>query len=495
MTLCPFLPHTLSYINLVRQVLEPDQEDLESAVQKESPPCFDLVVIGAGSGGMAAAKRAGHLGAQVALVERGRTGGTCVLRGCIPKKWMVYAAELAADRSLHGCFGLGEAPDAARAPVQWQRLVTEREALIGTLVHSHERALEAASVTRFEGSASFLDAHHIAVGNTVIEGKSFLIATGGAPVLGRWPGADKARVSDDFFAATAPPASVIVVGGGYIAVEFAGILGRLGIACTLVCRSRLLRAFDQEVAEGMQSALQRYNVRVLNDASVVRQDTLANGYERLTVRCGSTTLELDGQWVLSALGRSPCTGDLNLGRAGVDVASGAHLQVDALQRTQVPHIFAVGDVTEQPELTPVAIRAGRRVAHHLFDPSGGGPLPLEGAHVPTAVFGPEPLAAVGLTETQAEERFGSAVGTRVSRYVPLRQMRLPKDKQVRSIIKVVFERGSKKVLGMHMLGADAPEIMQGMAVALSAGVTLDALDATVALHPTQAEEFVLMGGP
>jgi glutathione reductase (NADPH) len=272
-------------------------------------------------------------------------------------------------------------------------------------------------------------------------------------------------------------------------------LGRLGIPCTLVCRSRILRAFDEEVAHGMVAALERHQVRVLQHTQVVRQETLSDGEERLTVSQDGAQQTLDAQWVLTALGRSANTATLQLERAGIQVPDDGHLQVDDLQRTEVPHIYAVGDITHLPELTPVAIRAGRRVAHHLFDAKHGGPKPLKGAMVPTAVFGPEPLAAVGLTEAQAQERYGDLAQKRVSRFVPLRQARLDAALKVRSIIKVVYHAGTNKVLGMHMLGADAPEIMQGFAAAMSAGITLDALDETVALHPTQAEEFVLQGGP
>jgi glutathione reductase (NADPH) len=379
--------------------------------------------------------------------------------------------------------------------LRWQALVDEREQLIDGLVDRHRQALDTSGVQRFVGTARFASSHEIDVDGQPVRGKAFVIATGGRPQRGRWPGAEGAMVSDGFFAAHKPPPSAIVVGGGYIAVECAGILGRLGIACTLVCRSKLLKAFDPDVAAGMAEALLRHNVRVLQNTQVLRQHQpqQAFGPSILTVRTADTEEHLEAHWIVTALGRQPNVEALKLERVGLKVAAGQRLSVDADQRTSVPHIFAVGDVTDGPQLTPVAIRAGRRVAHVLFDATGSGPPALDPDCVPTAVFGPEPLAAVGLTEAAAKKRFGADVACRTSRFVPLRQARLPEQQKVESVLKIVYRPSSRRVVGLHMLGADAPEIMQGFAAAMSAGLTTDALDATVALHPTQAEEFTLMG--
>lgn len=464
---------------------------------QEATEPFDLVVVGAGSGGMAAAKRARQLGARVALVERARTGGTCVLRGCIPKKWMVWGAQLRADQSLYPSFGMAQNRAANPATAaEWVALVHEREQLIDNLVRRHDTVLREASVVQVAGEAEFIDSHHLRVGQEVLHGRAFVLATGSSAQRGAWPGAHASLVSDDFFAAQTPPATAIIVGGGYIAVELTGILARLGVPCTLVCRSTLLRAFDTEVAHGMVRALTRHNVRVLEHTDVVEQTPLPQGGgSMLTVHHQGSELQLTAPWVLTALGRSPNTQALRLDRAGLSHTAGSPITVDAQQRTAVGHIFAVGDITDKPQLTPVAIRAGRRVAHLLFGAMGSGPAPMNLDHIPTAVFGPTPLAAVGLTQAQAEGRYGDDAAVRVSRFTSLKQARLAKDAQVPSIMKIVHRKSNGLVLGMHMLGEDAPEIMQGFAAALSAGVTLDALDATVALHPTQAEEFVLMGGP
>lgn len=462
------------------------------------PTAFDLVVVGAGSGGMAAAKRASDLGARVALVERGRIGGTCVLRGCIPKKWMVWAAQLQAAQEFYGSFGLRAAGAAGpHNRVDWSALVAQREALIDTLVQRHSHALGDKGIKVFEGEAHFIDAHTLQVGGTALTSDAFVLATGGSPRLGSWPGAENSNTSDAFFKAHAQPASATVVGGGYIAVELAGILARLGVPVTLVCRSTLLRAFDTDVTRGMVRALEQAGVRVLEHTACVSQEQVALGGGAgtcLTIQREQHEEQLTAQWVLTALGRAPNLAPLQLSRVGIIPNGKGHLEVDAQHRTQVPHIFAVGDITQGPELTPLAIRAGRRVAHLLFDPNKGGPSPANLDHLPTAVFGPTPLAAAGLTEAEARHRHGDDIGTRVSRFVPLYEARLAKARQVQATIKVVYRASTGLVLGLHMLGQDAPEIIQGMAVALSAGVTLEALDATVALHPTLAEEFVLMGG-
>lgn len=447
---------------------------------------------------MAAAKRACDLGARVALVERSRIGGTCVLRGCIPKKWMVWGAQLAAEQALHASFGLAaKSATPPLAAVHWPALVAEREALIDGLVSRHREVLQHKGVQLFEGEARFVDAHTVQVGDSTLSARAFVLATGGSPTRGTWPGAEHSITSDAFFAAGDSPASATVVGGGYIAVELAGILARLGVPVTLVCRSTLLRAFDPDVAQGMVKALQQTGVRVLEHTAVVRQQLAAElpgGGMSLTIERDGQHEELLAQWVLTALGRTPNLAPLELQRAGITPDDRGHLAVDAEHRTEAPHIFAVGDITQGPELTPLAIRAGRRVAHLLFDAQGGGPMPANLDHLPTAVFGPTPLASAGLTEAQARQRHGQDIGTRISRFVPLREARLAKARQVQAVIKVVYRPSDGRVLGMHMLGQDAPEIIQGMAVALGAGVTLDALDATVALHPTLAEEFVLMGG-
>lgn len=445
-------------------------------------PSLDLLVIGAGSGGLAAAKRAASYGARVAIVENSRVGGTCVIRGCIPKKLMVYAAQLGASRRLAQAYGwrdtLGE--------LSWPDLVAFRNAAVGRLEEMHERNLAKAGVTLFKGHARLLDAHRVAVGDEPLQADKILIATGSSPILPPIPGADAAISSDGFWDLPERPRSATIIGGGYIAVEFASILQGLGCSTTLLVRSRILREFDASIGEHLGAALRRHGVTVHEGAAIahIEGDTVAFHDAE-----GQPREVTSHACVLFAAGRAPNTEGLGLKEAGVALDPGGAIEVDAEHRTSTPHIFAVGDVIGRAQLTPVAIRAGRSVADREFGPS---PTPMSYDDIPTAIFSCPPVGTVGLSEAQARERHGEDLNVYQATFNPMLYSPCAPEDKVPTFMKLLVQRSTDRVLGFHMVGDDAPEIIQGFAAALKAGVTKAQLDSTTAMHPTAAEEFVLM---
>lgn len=445
-------------------------------------PDFDLLVIGAGSGGLAAAKRAASYGARVAIVESSRVGGTCVIRGCIPKKLMVYAAQLGASRRLAQAYGwrdsLGE--------LSWPDLVTFRNAAVLRLEEMHERNLAKAGVTLLEGHARLLDAHQVAVGEDTLQADKILIATGARPIHPPLPGASAAISSDGFWDLPERPSSATIIGGGYIAVEFASILQGLGCSTTLLVRSRILREFDASLGEHLSTALQRQGVRVHQGAAIQH---IEGGTVAFHDAEGQPQEVTSDACVLFAAGRAPNTEGLGLENAGVVLNQGGAIEVDAEHRTSAPHIFAVGDVIGQAQLTPVAIRAGRNVADQEFGPSS---TPMSYDDIPTAIFSCPPVGTVGLSEAQAQERHGDDLDVFQATFNPMLYSPCAPEDKVPTFMKLLVQRSTDRVLGFHMVGDDAPEIIQGFAAALKAGVTKTQLDSTTAIHPTAAEEFVLM---
>lgn len=440
---------------------------------------YDLFVIGAGSGGVRAARVAGALGARVAVAEVGRLGGTCVNLGCVPKKLMAQAAAYAADFEDARGFGW-TLPDAAHS---WQTLIAAKDREIERLNAGYGRTLQSADVELLQGHASFVDAHTLRVGERSVRARHVLIATGARPRRLEVPGAELAMISDDVFSMPALPPRVLIVGAGYIALEFAGIFRGLGAEVVLVHRSSaLLRGFDADLqaaalsalrARGVDVHLERHVQRIEHDGdglSVVLEDD-----ERLTAAA-----------VLMAIGREPLVAGLGLDRAGVSVGERGEVVVDAACRTSVPHIYAVGDVRGGLELTPLAIKEGQAVAQTLFGPH---PVVADRAGVPTAVFSQPPIATVGMTEAQARAAVEEIAVYRSS-FRPLKHTLSGRADQ--TLMKLVVDVGSGRVLGCHMLGPDAPEIVQGFAVAMKAGATKAQLDATLGIHPTAAEEFVTM---
>ncbi|MFM9086572.1 MAG: glutathione-disulfide reductase [Cyanobium sp.] len=448
-----------------------------------------MIVLGAGSGGLAAAKRAASHGASVAIVEGDRVGGTCVIRGCVPKKLLVYGS---AYRHL-----LGDAPsygwELGEARLEASRLLANVRAEVDRLNTLHIGFLEKAGVQLVRGWGRFGGPHQVVVtaadgGEQELEGERILIAVGGRPHRPEIPGAHLGWVSDDLFELETLPEQMVVVGAGFIACEFACILNGLGVQVTQLVRGdHLLRGFDREASEAVRAAMadDGIDIRLAHSPSAITGDC-APGDLTVTTQ-GGESIPCGG--VLLATGRRPFLAGLNLEAAGVAV-EGHRIPVDPDQRTHVPHIHAVGDVTERICLTPVAIDEGRAFADTVY---GHKPRQVDHSLVASAVFCQPELAGVGLTEEEAIARHGAeGIVVHRARFRPMSQALPARDPKV--LLKLIVERASGRVLGCHMVGEHAAEIIQMAAIPLGMGATKADFDRTMALHPSVAEEFVTLPG-
>ncbi len=442
---------------------------------------FDLVVIGAGSGGVAAARRAAAHGARVAIVEADRVGGTCVIRGCVPKKLMMYAA--AYGQAFDEARGYGwtvEAPG-----FEMHRWADAKAQEIRRLEDVYRALLAQSEVTLVHGRARLLGGGLVAVGDRTLTSPRVLIATGGAPSRDTLPGLSAAMTSDDVLDLRTLPATLLVVGGGYIAVEFASILAGLGCAVTLAFRDALpLRGFDASLRQRLASALGARGITIAAGVGLQALERDEAGFA--LHRADGSVLQAEA--VLNATGRKPNTAGLGLEAAGVAHDARGAIAVDLDSRTSVPGIWAVGDVTDRVNLTPVAIAEGRAFADSEFAMQ---PARVDHRQVPSAVFTDPPIATVGLSEGDAA-RLGP-VDVFESEFRPMRTAFI--GSAARTLMKLVVDGLDGRVLGVHMIGADAPEIVQSLAVAVTCGATKRDFDRTMAMHPTAAEEFVLMRGP
>ncbi|QCH13689.1 glutathione-disulfide reductase [Synechococcus sp. CB0101] len=447
---------------------------------------FDLVVIGAGSGGLAAAKRAASYGARVAIVEGDRVGGTCVIRGCVPKKLMVYGSAMRHhlhDAASYG-WSIGETSHNSAELLQRVRAEVDR------LNQLHLGFLEKAGVELVRGWGRFADAHSVSVvdqaGNEQqrLRGERILIAVGGRPHRPEIPGAELGWVSDDLFNLERLPERVVVVGAGFIACEFACILNGLGVKVTQLVRGdHLLRGFDLESSRAVQEAMEADGIEIRFAHSPAAIEGTPGDLTVITQ--SGERLACDG--ALLATGRRPFLQGLNLEAAGVAI-EGHRIPVSADQVTNVPHIYAVGDVTDRVNLTPVAVDEGRALADTIW---GRKPRQVDHELVASAVFSQPELSGVGLTEEAAIERFGvDGVKVHRARFRPMSQALPARDPKV--LLKLVVESASGKVVGCHMVGEHAAEIIQMAAIAIGMGATKADFDRTMALHPTVAEEFVTM---
>ncbi len=446
---------------------------------------FDLVVLGGGSGGLAGAFRAAAHGARVALLEPGELGGTCVNVGCVPKKAMWLAAELAGGVTLASQLGF----DVPASPkLDWPTLVASRQRYIHGIHASYRRRLDEAGIVLLPSRGRLRDAYTVECENgTRLRAGHVLIATGSRPRLLDVPGGALAGVSDDFFAFHGPPGHVALIGGGYIAVEFAGVLQALGCRVDIFVRgTRLLGQSDAELAERLQENYRQQGIGLHFGYGLASIERTPDG---LRLRDGAGATSDAYAHVLLAIGRVPGTDGIGLDAAGVALGADGGIAVDDSQRSSVPHITAVGDVTGRAMLTPVAIAAARRAMDRVFGGRPDARLDYDG--IPTVVFSHPPLASVGLTEAQARERHGDdAVHVCRSIFRPMRQAL--SDRPQHSLFKLVCVGGERRIVGIHLLGEGADEILQGFAVALRKGITLADLHDTVAIHPTSAEEVVLM---
>ena len=440
---------------------------------------YDLFTIGAGSGGVRASRLAASFGARTAVAEPGPLGGTCVNAGCIPKKLLTYAAQFGQEEQEFSGYGWsGE-----RRSFDWRTLVTNKNAEISRLNGVYERLLLEAGVTIVRGRASIVDPHTIQVGDNHYTARHILVASGGYPSIPEIPGAHLGIASDDAFHLNDLPPSVVVVGGGYIAVEFASIFDGLGSRTTLVHRGAgLLKGFDADLGIFLAQEMGKQGVRIRLNQSPIQVEKHELGL-RLTLSDGSIE---SADMVLFATGRVPNT--RGLGLEGVDVrlkASGG-IAVDEHYRTNVDSIYAIGDCIGQVQLTSVALAEGTVVAKNLFN---RGAHVLDYTAIPSAVFSHPNVAAVGLSEAQASAK-GYATKIFRSVFTPLRQTLTTSPKKV--MLKLVVDERSDRVLGAHMVGPDAGEIIQGIAIALRCGATKAQFDSTLGIHPTVAEEFVTM---
>jgi glutathione reductase (NADPH) len=439
---------------------------------------YDLFTIGAGSGGVRACRWAAGLGARVAVAEERYLGGTCVNVGCIPKKLFAYAAH------FHEDFGdaVGYGWRSGEAGFDWKTLVANKDREITRLNGIYERLLKGSEVEIFRAHATVIDPNTVEVAGRRITAAHILIATGGWPMKPSIPGAELAFTSNEAFHLSELPRRVVVLGGGYIAVEFASIFNGLGVDTTLVYRGeRLLRAFDADLGRFLGEQMALKGVRIIYGRNVAKIDGAA--VLRSTLNDGAT---LESEGVMFATGRLPNTRGLGLERAGVELAAGGAAIVDEYFRTSVASIHAIGDAVDRMQLTPVALAEGMVVAERLF---GKGERKISYENVATAIFSQPTVATVGLSEAQARER-GLDIAIYRSTFTPLKHTLTGRGEKV--LMKLVVDKASDQVLGVHMVGAEAGEIIQGFAVALQCGATKKQFDATIGIHPTSAEEFVTM---
>ncbi|MDE2277519.1 MAG: glutathione-disulfide reductase [Burkholderiales bacterium] len=443
---------------------------------------YDLITLGAGSGGVAASRRAALHGARVAIVEAGRVGGTCVLRGCVPKKLLMYAAQFGDAFAEARGYGWSVA-----APhFEMARWAAAKAAETARLEGVYRSMLAGSGVTLIEGRGRLAGPGQVRVGERLLQAPHILLATGGAPVRDSIPGIEACATSDELLDLDHIPDRVAVIGGGYIAVEFASMLARLGARVAVYYRDRLpLRGFDEMLRTAAAAELQAAGVELHPGLVPRRVQRLASGL----------LLELDDErvrefpWVLNATGRLPNTADLGLEAAGVRIDASRAVAIDPTLRTTAPGVYAIGDVTNRRNLTPVAIAEGRALADSLF---GGTPRVVDLSRVASAVFMLPPIASVGPSEAQARAD-GHALKVFETDFRPMKQAFVGGTERTR--MKLLVDAADDRVLAVHMIGADAPEIVQSLAVALTAGATKAHFDRTIAMHPTAAEEFMLLREP
>ncbi|MFY9960775.1 glutathione-disulfide reductase [Pseudomonas sp.] len=445
---------------------------------------FDLFVIGAGSGGVRAARFAAGFGAKVAVAESRYLGGTCVNVGCVPKKLLVYGAHFADDFEQAAGFGWS----LEDAQFDWGQLIANKNREISRLNGIYRNLLVNSGVTLLEGHAKLTGAHEVEVDGQRYSAEHILIATGGWPQIPDIPGKDLAISSNEAFFLKDLPKRVLVVGGGYIAVEFAGIFQGLGAKTSLLYRGDLfLRGFDGAVRTHLKEELEKRGMDLQFNSDIQRIDRLDDGSLKATLKDGR---ELVTDCVFYATGRRPMLDNLGLENTGVELDPRGFIRVDDLYQTTEPSILAIGDVIGRVQLTPVALAEGMAVVRRLFKPEQYRAVDYQ--NIPTAVFSQPPIGTVGLTEEQALEQ-GHKVQIFESRFRPMKLTLT--EVQEKTLMKLVVDADTDRVLGCHMVGPDAGEIIQGLGIALKAGATKQQFDETIGVHPTAAEEFVTLRTP
>lgn len=441
----------------------------------------DLLVVGGGSAGLALAIRAARHGAKVTLFEPHELGGTCVNRGCVPKKAMWLAAELARAQELASDIGF----DGKRGALDWPAFIARRQVYVERARHAYARRLEEHGVRVIPAYAHFVDAHTLLADGRRHGAPHIAIATGSRPRQLELPGVALGIDSDGFFALRECPHRVGIIGGGYIAVELAGVLNALGAKVELFSRSRLLSHFDAELGEALGAAMEEDGI-AQHDRCAVQGAVREHG--QLWLDCADHARHGPYDQIIWAVGRVPNVESLQLNAAGVALGEDGHVATDAFENTSMEGVYALGDVNGKRALTPVAVAAGRALAERLFGGQADSHLDYE--NIPSVVFSHPPVASVGLSETQARAQYGEAVHVHMASFVPMLHMLAGRGR--RTLMKMVTIGDEERVAGLHGIGPSMDEVLQGFAVALRMGATRSDFLRTVAIHPTAAEEFVLM---
>lgn len=440
---------------------------------------YDLFVIGAGSGGVRAARMSASMGAKVAVAEDKYLGGTCVNVGCVPKKLFVYASHFSEE--VQTASGFGWKID--KTEFNWPTLIKNKNKEIERLNGIYENLLDNAGVEIINGTASLVDANTVAVGDKQYTAKYILIASGGWPNIPNIPGAGHSISSNEAFYLTELPKSIVIVGGGYIAVEFAGIFNGMGVDTTLVYRGDLfMKGFDNEIRQTLAEEMQKKGIKLLFNTNI---NKIEKADTNLIAKLDNQT-ELNVDTIMYAIGRHPRIEGLGIDKLNIDTQKNGAIIVDSNYQTSIKGIYAIGDVTDRVNLTPVALAEGMFLANHLFNDKQ---KIVDYDNIPTCVFSQPNLGTVGLTEEQAIEQ-GYDVSVYASKFTPMKYSLAENNEK--TLMKIIIDKPSNKVLGVHMLGPDAGEIMQGIAIAIKAGATKAIFDQTIGIHPTAAEEFVTM---
>lgn len=439
----------------------------------------ELFVIGAGSGGVRAARTAASLGVRVAIAENHHLGGTCVNVGCVPKKLFVYASHFREDFEAAKGFGWS----LSEPGFDWPRLLSQKDRELKRLHGIYGSLLDNSGAMLIEGRATLLDAHTVQVGETLYRSERILIATGGKPFIPNFPGNEHVVDSDDMFALEKLPEQILIVGGGYIAVEFAGIMHGLGVKTTLCYRGeQILRGFDEDIRAFAAQEMRKKGIDILLNTNIQSVTRTESGYEAHTNRNQNVEADL----ILYATGRRPNTAGLGLSELGVALTKNGEIVVDHHYQSNIPSIYALGDVTGGLNLTPVATAEAMALVNNLYTDK---PTSVDYDNIPTAVFSQPNIGTVGLTESEAKKRY-SDIDVYRSVFTPMKHTLSGLDEK--TMMKMIVRKSTDRVLGIHMVGPEAGEIIQGMAVAIRAGATKAVFDSTIGIHPTAAEEFVTM---
>lgn len=446
---------------------------------------FDLIVIGGGSGGLAVAEKAAQFGKKVAVIEGHKMGGTCVNNGCVPKKVMWYAANLAHAVDDANDFGI----PAERGKTDWSKLVSARESYIKNINQYWNGYVKDSGIEHIQGYARFSDDKNIEVNGETYQANHIVIATGGKPIIPPVAGAELGITSDGFFQLTEQPKRVAVIGGGYIGVELSGVLRALGSDVSIIVREeQVMERFDPMMSEILTKEMRQQGIRIHANFQV---NALAKSSEGIMVTNGKDQTLAGYDTVIWAVGRAPNTRYLNLEATGINVEANGTIPVDEYENTNVKGIYAIGDITGKMALTPVAITAGRQLAERLFNNKPTSKMNYE--NVPSVVFSHPPIATVGMTEDQARKCYGRDVTIYKSDFTPMRYA-LSKH-GVTTAMKLVCAGTNEKIVGIHMIGDNVDEMLQGFAVAVKMGATKADFDSTIAIHPSSAEELVTMKVP